>query len=148
MYKGNQGQSIGTEISAEAEMDSCKNTIPHISSHILSAKGNDLGAACLGLIHKQADKGLGGKLHHKRCRDSPHSGNQNRVAQCQTCPVMLSGADILGRKGRYRGKHGGGNQKHDSNQLFHNADCRRVIQSPLVGNDGNHNKGNLDKTFL
>ena len=41
MDERNNGQTARTEESAEAEMDACKDTIPHITAQVFAALGDD-----------------------------------------------------------------------------------------------------------
>ncbi len=95
MQKGDPGLSIGTEISAETEVDACKDAVPDIAVQILASKADHI---CI--IGKQADGTLPCKLHEDGDQNSIGYSNDGGAGQSLTCPFVLSGTDILGAQGR------------------------------------------------
>lgn len=61
---------------------------------------------------------------------------------------MLARTDVLGGEGGDGGEHGGGHQEQKADKLFHNAHRRRIVQPSAVGNNGNQEKGDLNKAVL
>lgn len=99
--KGKPGQSVSAEIAAEAKVYTCKHHIPYIAPHILASKQN-----YFGVVGKQPDKRLCVKLHKDAGGNSPYYCHYGSIAQGEACPVMLSGADILGAECGYCLEHG------------------------------------------
>ena len=95
MQKGNSGKSVCTEISAEAEMNSGKYTVPDIAVQVLAAQADDIG-----IRGKQADSLVSDKLHEDGDHDAIGNGNGGGAEQRLACPFVLFCTDILGAEGR------------------------------------------------
>lgn len=143
MEKGDPGQAAGAEIAAETKMNPRKQAIPDISGQILAAGQNHLR-----FVRKEAHHRSGGKLHGKGGDGSEGGGDGDRIAQGQPCAVIFSGTDILGSQRRYRGEHGGGDEEQHTDDLLHDAYGGGIVQSPSVGEYGDHDKRDLDKAVL
>lgn len=63
MQKGQPRFSAGTEIAAEAEMDSRKNAVKNVTTEILTAEMDNLCAGRRALICEQRDNWLCGELN-------------------------------------------------------------------------------------
>ena len=125
-------------------MDSGKNAVPDIAPHILASRQRNRG----NVSGEQADKGFGIELHNHTRGNAPRNGYKQSIAQRKPRAVMFAGSDILRAKRRDGLKHRRRHKEQNSDYFFHNADCRRVVQSPFIGKNSNYDKRNLDKSVL
>ena len=124
-------------------MNSRKQAIPDVSADVLPAGQNHDGIG-----GKKAHHRFGDPLHHD-ADAQPESGcNKDGIAQGKRGTLVLSGTDILCPQCRHSGKHGRRYQEQETDDLFHNAHRCGIAQTAPVGNNGNHDESNLDKTVL
>ena len=107
MKEGKLRPSAGTEISAEAELETCEKAVPHIAPEILPAKANDLRAICSGKIRKKRNDRFRNELNPHSDHQTDRCGKQYGTAKGFYSPLRLTGSDILRAKSRNCGKHGG-----------------------------------------
>ena len=134
---------MGAEIPAEAEMDPGKEAVPDIPPEVLAAQTDDcrIGA-------EQADRAVGCKLHHAADEQTKAHRNDDGIAQRLFCPVIFSGAHILGTECRNGGQQGIRHQKYEADHFFHNAHGCCRVQPPAVGDDGDDDKCHLNEAVL
>ena len=148
MQKGQIRPAAGAEIAAEAKLDSRQKAIPHIASQILAAQAHHLTALRGGYVRKQGHNRFRNKLYGYGNRQSQGGHHQNGVPQGLHSPLRLARANILRPQRRHGGQHGRRPQKQKSNDFFHNSHGGRVVQPAMVGDNGNQQKGNLNKAVL
>ena len=148
MQKGKPRLPAGTEIAAEAEMDSRKQAVPHIAAQILPAQPHYLRPFRFGRVGKQPHNRLRRKLGQHAHAQAETGCDDHRVAQRLPCPFCPARADVLRAQGGHRRQHGGRDQKQKADDLFHNAYGGRIVKPPAVGDHGNDKEGNLDKAVL
>ena len=129
-------------------MDACEYTVPYISPHILAAQTDHLRAVRLRAVCKQRYHRFGGKLHQDHHTGSEADGDTGGVAKRKPRPFRFACPDILRAQSRYRRQHGRGNQKQETDDLFHDPHSRGVVQAPAVGDDGDDDKRDLDQPVL
>ncbi len=125
MQERQPGFSASIEISAETEMDTRKNA-----------------------VRKQRYDRFRCKLNDNRRKYTEANSKQDRIPQCLNCPFRLLSTDILCAQRRNRRKHRGRDQEQKAHYFFNNTNCRRIVQAPVIGNDGNGDKSNLNQVIL
>ena len=129
-------------------MNPGKNAVPDISPQILPAGTHHLGAARFGRIHEQRNDRFCDKLHENLHEDAEAGGEHYGIPERFYGTLRLFCADILRSERRNGGEHGGGDEKEKTDDLFDDANRRRIVQSPVIGNDGDHDESHLDQTVL
>ena len=143
MQERQAGFSVGAEISAEAELNPREHAVEDISANVLCPGRDDCRIAHERSHHHRRDK-----LHQNgnNCAKSEPDGDC--IAEDDLHPVTLARTDILCTQSRDRGQHRRRDQEQKADDLFHDADRRRIRQAALVRNDGDGHKGHLNKAVL
>ena len=143
MQEGKFRPSAGTEIAAEGEVDSSKNAVPDITADILTAEACNLRICCEKTDHRN-----GNKLNRNNDDQSENDSNQCSTPHSLFGTLLLSSTDVLRAERRNSGKHGRWNQEQEADDFLYNTDCSRCFQATPVSDDGNDDKGDLNKTIL
>ena len=139
--------SVGTEKTAEAEVDTCDHAVDGISAQILSSQAHH----CFDIVsvfHKEGNNPWGQRLAEGENNCSESRTDHTAYAQHLPAPVMPAGSRILGTESRYGGKHGAGYKEEETDDFFHNSDCCRDFHAPAVGDHGDHQERDLDQSLL
>ena len=148
MQERQPGFSASIEISAETEMDTRKNAVPDISSQVLPVQPYHIRTTFGVSVRKQRYDGFRRKLNDDGGNHTEANSKQDRIPQCLNCPFRLLSTDILCAQRRNRRKHRGRDQEQKAHYFFNNTNCRRIVQAPVIGNDGNDDKSNLNQVIL
>ena len=140
MQEGKFRPSAGTEIAAEGEVDSSKNAVPDITADILTAEACNLRICCEKTDHRN-----GNKLNRNSDDQSENDSNQCSTPHGLFGTLLLSSTDVLRAERRNSGKHGRWNQEQEADDFLYNTDCSRCFQTAPVSDDGNDDKGDLNK---